>query len=448
MTKAKPYDAVVIGGGPSGATAALVLARSGKRVVIVEKSAFPRFHVGESFLPFGFDLIQELGLGDRLARLPRMPKFGAEFGFGHGLETTCFSFDDSLNGLGRETFNIERAPFDAMMLNAARDAGVEVRTNAAVRRVLRLHEGDVAVDVDGEELTGRYLLDASGQGTLLARHLGIRRPMEHHRKIAYFGYFENVKRLEGDAEGHPTVALCDEGWFWMINIDARRTSIGLVLDADVARTIDVPAGDMLGWGIQRCPLVRDRTTAAVFPTQTHTVADFSYYCRPYAGEGYFLVGDSAFFLDPIFSSGICLGMAGAVKAAALVQELLAGQTGARLPTGRRPRTPASIRREYRRFIDDSAAPFVRLVNLFYGHPFRELFLHGKGPLQVPQAIISLLAGYVFPKPAWSLRWRLWLFQQFERVQRVVALAPRRASFSLCESPVARPDPVEPACAAT
>ena len=295
----EPYDAIVIGGGPTGATLALSLARRGKRAIIIEKSEFPRFHVGESFLPRSFELINELGLAERLAQLPRVVKYGAEFGFGHGRETTCFSFGQSLHGEGHETFNIERAPFDTMILDAARDAGAEVR-RGTVRRIVRLEEADVAVNIGGETISGRYLLDASGQSTFLAKHLGIRRGMDHHRKVAYFGHFENVERLAGEAEGHPTVAMCDEGWFWMINIDQRRTSIGMVLDSDIARTLDVPASEMLFWGIERCPLVRERVASAVFPEKTHTIADFSYYCRPYAGPGYFLVGDAAFFLDPIF----------------------------------------------------------------------------------------------------------------------------------------------------
>lgn len=425
----QPYDAIIIGGGPTGATLALALARKSKHVVIVEKTSFPRFHVGESFLPRGYELLGELGLADRLADIPQVPKYGAEFGFGHGRETTCFTFDMSLRGEPDQAFNIERAPFDAMMLDAARDAGAEV-LSGTVKRVVRLGEGDVAVDVDGQTLRGRCLLDASGQTCVLGKHLGVRRGMEHHRKVAYFGHFENVARLEGKAEGHPTVAMCDEGWFWIIHIDKRRTSIGMVLDSDIARTIDLPASDMLFWGIARCPLVRERVASAVFPVQTHTIADFSYRCRPYTGPGYFLVGDAAFFLDPIFSSGLCLAMDGAVKVADLVEELLAGQSGTTLPDGRRPRAPSRIRREYRRFVDDSAAPFVRLVDLFYDHPFRELFMEGRGPFQMHKATISVLGGYVFPKPPWSLRWRVFLLHQFARINRYVPLVKRRASYSL------------------
>ena len=438
------YDAIIIGGGPTGATAALCLARMGKRVIILEKSAFPRFHVGESFLPRGYDLIQELGLGDRLAELPHVAKYGAEFGFGSGAESSFFTFDQSLHDEGDRAFNIERAPFDQMLLNAAVEAGAVLRGGATVKRIVRLDEGDVAVDISGETITGRVLLDASGQATVLARHLGTRRGMQHHRKVAYFGHFDNVSRLPGKAEGHPTVAMCDEGWFWMINIDPRRTSIGFVLDADIAKTIDRPASEMLYWGIERCPMVRDRLARATLPTMTHTIADYSYYCRPYAGPGYFQIGDAAFFLDPIFSSGVALGMEAATKVAELTVELLARQDGMQTLAGRKPRSPARVRREYVRFLDDSAAPFVRLVDLFYDHNFREMFLHGQGPFQVQRATISVLGGYVFPKPRWSLTWRIWLLHLFTHFQRFVTLTPRRERYSLLDAAPVSLRPVEPA----
>ncbi len=419
------YDCLIIGGGPSGATAALKLACAGARVAVLERTRFPRFHVGESFLPRNFELIRELGLEPALRELPHMVKLGAEFGMGNASETTRFSFATGLDGGRNETFNIERACFDKMMLDAARGAGAEILEDAPVKRILSLADNDVAVEVDGTKLHASYLIDASGQATFLGKHLGTRRVFPHHRKVAYFGHFRNVKRLSGDEEGYPTVAICEEGWFWLIPIDPHRTSIGLVLDADVARGINVPAQQMLAWGIPRCPLVAERTAEAVFPESNHVIADFSYTCRPYAGPGYFLVGDSAVFLDPIFSTGICLGMTGALKAAELIEKLI-----------HRKIRPATARRRYIKLVTAGSGVFFRLVNLFYDHSFRELFLQGRGPLQVNRAVISLLTGHVFPKPAFSLRWRFRAFQWMVKINRKRALVPRRERFSLLANPPA------------
>ena len=430
----QPHDVLIIGGGPSGATAALQLARAGISVLIVERSPFPRFHVGESFLPANLNLIRKLGLEPALREIPHTIKLGAEFAFGNVLETSRFSFDEGLDGSDNATFNIERAPFDKMLLDAAREAGADVLEGATVRKIVRLADGDVEIDVDGRSLTGKYLIDGSGQATVLGKHLGTRRGIAGHTKVAYFGHFDNVKRLDGREAGYPAVAMFDEGWFWMIPIDERRTSIGLVLEADLARNIEQPASQMLAWGIARCPLLRDRTANAVFPERNHVIADYTYTCAPYAGPGYFMVGDSAIFLDPIFSSGVCLGMVEAVEAAQHVVELLTGRS-----------RPNAARRAYTRTVSIGSSVFFRLINLYYDHSFRELFLHGQGPLQIKPAVISLLAGHVFPKPAFAMRWRLRLFEWLIFVNRYVSLVPRRERFSLLAEPaVARqPTPGEP-----
>jgi flavin-dependent dehydrogenase len=325
---------------------------------------------------------------------------------------------------GSETVNIARAPFDAMLLNAAQNAGAEVRENTTVRKIIALADGDVRVDADGEEISGRYLIDASGQGTVVARHLGTRRASEDPclQKIAYFEHFENVQRAGGTAGGHPFLAMCEEGWFWLIPLDDRRTSVGLVLDASVGRSLGVPANRILSWGIERCPAVRQRMRAASGPPTNQVTADFSYTCRPYAGPGYFLVGDAAAFLDPIFSTGVTLAMLAAEEAAARVLDLLRGRT-----------SPALARRRYVRFVEGSTGIFFRLIRQYYDHSFRELFLEAEGPLQVHRAVLSILAGQVFPRPAWALRWRLGLFYALQWWNRHFHIVPRRNRFSLLNS---------------
>lgn len=413
------YDAIIIGGGPAGSTAALVMARAGLRVKLLERTPFPRLHVGESLLPRNMALFKELGLEEMLAGVPKVDKRGAEFIMGNGTEPSLFPFTMGLLPGEISSFNLERAPFDAALLDTARKAGAEISEGVALRKIRRLEEGHVEVETDEGEIAARFLVDASGQSSLLGKHLGTKRMMAHHRKIAWFGHFENVWRQPGTEAGYIVIVVCTEGWFWMIPLDETRTSIGLVMDADLARGVGLPADQMLSWGISRCPVLRERTAESTFPSETHVVADFSYRCDPYAGPGYFLVGDAAMFVDPIFSTGVCLGMMSGTEAARAIIAVV--QKGA---------DPAPLRRDYIRFIKESSAPFFRLIELYYQHSFRELFLDGQGPLQVHRAAMSILAGNVFPRPAFALRWRFVLLNFFVWVNRVFQIATRREPFSL------------------
>lgn len=423
------YDALVIGGGPAGATAALALARRGLSVLLADRTTFPHFHIGESFLPRHFALLGELGLAERIEALPHVPKYGAEFGMGDGSELTSIVFAQGLAPGEVRAINIERAPFDETLLAAAREAGAEVLEGVAVRGIPRLTDGDVSLLLDdGREVRGRWLLDASGQGTVVGRHLGTRQVLPRPKNVAYFGHFEGVYRKPGVEGGYIVIVMFDEGWFWLIPLDERRTSIGLVIDAAAARRAGVPASQMLAWAIGRCPVVAERTAGATFPAATGVAADFSYRCVPYAGPGYFLIGDAATFVDPIFSTGVCLGMMCAVQAAEGVAALIAGRAD-----------PERVRRRYIRLVDGSSQPFFRLVHHYYDPAFRDLFLDARGPLGLHRAVISVLAGHVFPRPAFAMRWRLRLLDLFVAIHRHFPITHRRPGFSL----LAGWEPAEP-----
>jgi flavin-dependent dehydrogenase len=427
------YDAIIIGGGPAGSVSGLLLARAGLKVCILEKDRHPRFHIGESILPRNFPLVQELGLGSALAQLPHVPKYGAEFGIGNDPNTMRFEFS---NGLvpGSPTFNVERSLFDKMLLDSARDAGAEIFEETAVKQILQLEDNAVEVTAGGRKFSGKILLDCSGHGTVVGRHLKTRKGFEdpHLQKVAYFQHFENVERLPGKATGHPTIIMCTEGWFWLIGLNETKTSVGFVTRPNFARTIDVPPDRLLQWAIERCPVVRHRMRDAEGEATNHILSDFSYVCRPHAGPGYFLVGDAGCFLDPIFSTGVTLAMISAQQAATRAIDILQGKT-----------SPAVARKSYCRFVERSTGIFWRLIRNYYRHSFRELFMNGRGPLKVHNAVISILAGQVFPEPAWSLRWRLYFFELCMRLQTFIPLCPRRKAFSLLGE---KPQPVTSAFA--
>jgi hypothetical protein len=181
----------------------------------------------------------------------------------------------------------------------------------------------------------------------------------------------------------------------------------------------VPADRLLQWGIARCPLLCERMGGATGPEHNEVIANFSYRCRPYAGSGYYLVGDAAAFIDPIFSTGVYVATVGGLKAAEQIAAVLSGKL-----------TPARARKHYIAHLDGGTKVFFRLIRQYYDHSFRELFLNGDGPHQMRGAVLAALAGHVFPRPIWAIRWRLALFNFFVALNRWKALVPRRAKVSL------------------
>ena len=346
------YDVIIAGGGPAGSVSALLLARAGVRVCVLEKAHHPRFHIGESILPRNFPLIQELGLEAALRRLPQVPKYGAEFGIGNDPETMKFSFSDGFVP-GSPTFNIERAHFDEMLLNEARFAGAAVFEETLVKRIVRLEEGAVEVATADQTFSGRMLLDCSGHGTLVGRHLGTRRAFDdpNLQKVAYFQHFDNVERLRGAASGHPEHLHVCRGM--VLDHRAERNQnqrrfrhpAGICQRDRCRRLIaccNGPSRAARSCGIG-CETPRDRSSNEV-------LADFSYTCKPHAGPGYFLVGDAGCFLDPIFSTGVTLAMMGGREAARHTLNIL-----------RNTKTPDAARREYCRFVEGSTGVFWRLI---------------------------------------------------------------------------------------
>lgn len=423
----KKYDAIVLGGGPTGATAAFELSRRGLSVLLLEKSEFPRFRIGESFLPETYLQLKEMGLEQAFLDLPHVEKLGGSFMLGHGhQEPADFWFKNGLFSRNSKSFNIERAPFDSMILDAARDAGTKVMHSEKVLEINRLDDDDVEIVSTSGVKNARYLIDASGGATVVARHLGTKVKFPELSNVGYFAHFTGVQRNSGDRGGFARIVMCEDAWFWLIPIDEHRTSIGVVADHKFVKRVNVAGSQFLDWAIKRCPVMAEMCAEAVAcePHElsagtNHVVADFSYQCKPCAGPGYFLCGDAATFIDPVFSTGVCLGMRSGEDAAKSVARIIEEKS-----------KPARVRSGFIRRARSSSTPMFKLVRMFYRHQFRELFLFGKGPLGLNGAVLEVLRGNVFPRPRFGVTWRFNLFIFFCWLQRFFNVTPSLDKFWL------------------
>ena len=394
------------------------MARAGLDVLVVDRGEFPRFRIGESFLPRTKRAFRRLGVLEKCLALPHARKVGVEISLGdarHGPQ--YFFFRDVFGDGDKETFNMARIHLDKMMMETAREAGAEVRTSCGIRAVTRLDDGHVTVDTDQGEFHARWLIDASGQASTIGRELGQRRFHSFLRNVAYFEHFEGVVRPSGRGQNCFALTIADEGWFWMIPLDDTRTSIGFVAREQLHRNLNVPPEDRLRWAIARTPMLRERMANAVGPEKNRVISDFTYRCDPFAGPGHFLIGDAAAFLDPVWSTGLTLGLLGAEQAAGSVIRMSRGSA----PTVERARHNAWMKR-----VTDRA---FRLVEGFYDPGFRDLLFSPKRTKSLERAFVTLLAGEIDDIP-FGVGLRCQALRGLCAVQRLRPVAARVRPFRL------------------
>jgi flavin-dependent dehydrogenase len=405
------HDVIVIGGGPAGSTAATFLARRGLSVVLLERERFPRFQIGESLLPFNNDLFDRLGVTDKLRGGDFFPKYGAEFVTGDGNIDFVFRFDRNLDPQYHSSFQVKRSEFDQLLLQNAVDAGVEVRQETAVTAV-QLDDPNLAIIETGrgERLEARFVVDASGHGSLIGNRYCGKSNVESLRKVAFFAHYHNVPRPAGRDAGNTVIVILRDSWFWMIPITEELMSVGLVVDREHVKRCGLQPEELLARTIAETPYVAHRMAAAERTTQVYARKDFSYAMKRMVGENFALVGDAAGFIDPIFSTGVFIAMKSADLAAAAIEQRL--RTGNTLHLRRYERSVKRALRKYFRFIEN-----------FYRHEFLEVFMQPKENFTLIRTIVGILAGNVFA--GGGDRLKLELFFALVRVQKHFgAIAPR------------------------
>lgn len=322
-------EVVVMGGGPAGSTAATLLAQQGFRVRLYEREKFPRFHIGESFMPDTYWVLRRLGMLDKMKTSDFIQKYSVQFVSDSGKESQPFYFFENNPHECSQTWQVLRSEFDHLLLDNARDHGVDVREET---RVLDVYfEGDQQTglrvqNADGTEevVHPKVIVDASGQSSLIGQRLKFRKADPNLRKASVWSYFKGAKREPGKFDVGATLVLQTKGkkgWFWYIPQHRDVISVGVVCDQehlfeDRSRSLE----DIFNWQLERCPAVAKRIEGAERVAQYYTTKDYSYRSNRFAGPGWVLVGDAYGFLDPIYSSGLQLAFRSGMNAADAVAE--------------------------------------------------------------------------------------------------------------------------------
>jgi flavin-dependent dehydrogenase len=407
-------DVLVIGGGPAGTTAATVLARRGRRVLLLDRDRHPRFHIGESLLPLNLPLFEELGVAQAVHAVG-LVKPAIEFHSMDHRAMQLFRFTEAWEGTPSYAYQVRRSEFDHALLANARAAGADVREGHTVTDVRFEAEHVVAqarLD-DGAALTvhAKYVIDATGRDTFLASRLRIKRKNPKHTSAALYGHFRGARRNDGEAAGNIGIYWFAHGWMWFIPLADGTTSVGAVCWPYYLKTRDTDPSTFFLRTLQSCPPLWSRLTDAELIAPATATGNYSYTADHMAGDRYVMVGDAFAFVDPVFSSGVYLAMKSAMAGADAVDGALTDPAAA-------PR----LNRAFEALVRRGLRTFTWMIYRMPSPVMRDLIMRPRDDFGIKRAVLSFLAGDVYvPGP---VRRRVYAFRLIYYIS--VLANPRRA----------------------
>lgn len=379
------YDVAIVGGGPGGSTLAALLRMQGRSVCIVERDEFPRFRIGESLLPFSMDTFEKTGVLEKIRAAGFMEKHGARFIIDDSDEQECFWFRDGLDKDHPFAFEVQRAPFDKLLLDHAVELGVTVHQPLSATG-FRCEPDGAVLETGTGEIRAQIVADASGRWTFMSSRQKQRKLHPSHRKITVFGHFKGVLRDETD-EGNIIISRFGDskmGWFWLIPFSDGTTSVGVVADSEYFRESGQPTDDFFWSSIKASRSFAPRMADSELVGKLHTEADFSYTSDRHVADRLIKVGDAGAFIDPVFSSGVFLSVKAADMAAKAIDAAFqSGDFG-----------EASFT-DYEAKVRQGTKVFWAFIDAFYNKDFLKQMVTSRRRPLLQKSITSLLAGDIY-----------------------------------------------------
>lgn len=380
-------DVVVIGAGPSGCVSASYLRNNGLNVLVLEKSIFPRFVIGESLLPRCMDHFEEVGLLDALKEQHFEVKSGARFL--RGKEVCNFDFSNKFGEGWDWTWQVPRADFDQTLVEATQEKGVHILFESEVLDVQCSKEKSSVSFKNsvGEEKTVncKFVIDSSGYGRVLPRLFDLDLPSELPKNSSAFVHVQDTRRPEGEEGTLITFDILEtKVWVWVIPFSNGVTSIGVVGPTEIINQHSEDAETIIRSFFDQSDFYRDRFKDLPFLFEARKIQNFSTNVKQLHGDGYALTGNSAEFLDPVFSSGVTFATESGLLAAKLAKRQIEGES-------------IDWDKEYTDYIKSGVNVFSTYVKEWYTGNLQTLFFHQPENPVVKKQICAVLAGYVWNK---------------------------------------------------
>jgi len=381
-------DVLVIGAGPSGAVAASILHKQGVKLKVVEREHFPRFVIGESLIPRCMDHFDEAGFVEAVEVKGFEKKFGARFL--RGDEVCWFDFSQKFSAGWDWTWQMPRAEFDKTLTDVLQERGVDIAFGTTVESVV--FDGTDSVTTvrheGGEpyEIHARFLIDCSGYGRVLPRLLDLDEPSTFPPMAATFVHVDDSRRPTGEEGTLITFdVLSQEVWFWVIPFSDGRSSLGLVCPKEHLDAIRKEnTTETFRHIIHQSDYYRQRFDGIDFLFEPKQIVAYTKASKKLYGDGFAITGNSAEFLDPVFSSGVCFATESGSLAAKLAIKQLRGET-------------VDWQQEYEEHMLWGVSVFRSYIRDWYSGDLQKFFFHEEVNEEVRRKVCSVLAGYVWDK---------------------------------------------------